>query len=229
MRADVDDLSRGAAQQPGRNRRAHHVVDEREAAGLAPVTDHGERLPTQELPQEDRDHASDVQAVEPRPIDVEVAEDRDGQAEPAVRQAEVLGGRLGRRVAPAVDAGRAEHPVGVLRPGHRGVAAVDLGGRAEDHAPTVLVRGAQDVLGAVHIHVQHVVRVRDVVLDADHPGEVVDHVGLRCHPIDDLRVHDRVDDEVKARVPQQGADLRLRARVEDDHLVAPRDEGIGEV
>ena len=93
----------------------------------------------------------------------------------------------------------------------------------------MLVRGAQDVLGAVHIHVQHVVRVRDVVLDADHPGEVVDDVGLCCDPVQDLRVHDRVDDEAKARVPQQVADPHLRARVEDDHLVAARDEGIGEV
>jgi len=44
-----------------------------------------------------------------------------------------------------------------------------------------------------------------VVLDADHPGEVVDHVGLRCDPIQDLRVHDGVDDEAKGAVPQQGA------------------------
>src|SRR5207245_6892764 len=69
LRADVDDLSRGAAEQSGRNRGAHRVVDEGEAAGLAPVTDHGEGLPTQDLPEDDRDNAYNVQEREPRPGD----------------------------------------------------------------------------------------------------------------------------------------------------------------
>src|SRR5262249_4669321 len=132
-------------------------------------------------------------------------------------------------IAPAVDRRRAEDAVGVLRPWDRAVLAVDLGRRAEDDPSPVLVRGAEHVLRPVHVDVQHVVRVRDVVLDPNDAGKVVDQVCLRREAVEDLRVHPRVDDQAETALAEQVAHLRLRTRVERDHVVAAGEERLGEM
>src|SRR5207245_1429448 len=122
-----------------------------------PVADHRERLAAEQLPHEDRDHAADIQAVEPRTVDVEVAQDRHGETEPAVGQTEMLAGGLRRGVTPTVDRAWTQDPIGVLRPRDRRVAAIDLGGRSEHDPASMLERGAQHVLRAVDVHVQYLV------------------------------------------------------------------------
>src|SRR5690349_10661757 len=113
------------------DRRGDRVGHVGEATRLPPVADHRDRLAPQRLSEEDRDHAPDVDGVEPWAVYVEVTHDRDLESHLGVREAEVLADRLRGRVAPAIDPRGAEHAVIVFAPWNLRVAAVHFGGRRE--------------------------------------------------------------------------------------------------
>src|SRR5213076_3357002 len=114
LRPHVDRPPLGLAPQARLDGRADRVGHIRERPRLRAVANHRERLTAEELAHEDRDDAPAVQPVESRTVDVEVAENDDGEAHPREGEAEVLARGFRRRVAPAVDLCRAEHAVRVL-------------------------------------------------------------------------------------------------------------------
>ena len=152
-----------------------------------------------------------------------------GKPELVIGEAEMLADRLRGRVAPAIDSGGAEHAVVVFAPRHFGIAPINLGGRAEHHFLVVLVGGLEDVLGAVDIDVQRLVGIAYIMFYADHGGEVIDEIGLRDQAVDQFEVENRVVDVVEARIVEQMADLADRAGIEHEHLVAARDECVGDM
>src|SRR5262249_10986980 len=151
---DIDDLSFGFRSDARRDGCGHRVGHIGEAARLLSIADYRQVGAAQQLPHEDRKQSPDVDLVEPRAIDVEVAHHGYRQAELVVRKAEVFADRLGGGVTPAVDGGRAEYPVVVLAPGHLGIAAIDLRGRAEHYPLSILVSSAEYVLGSVDVDVE---------------------------------------------------------------------------
>ena len=124
------------------------VVDVAEAARLAAVAEHGQRLVLQRLAQEGRDRAAVVRA-HPRAVGVERPDDPGVDALLAVvghRQ------RLGVALGLVVDAAGADRvhvaPVGLGLGVHLRVA-VDLRGRGEHEPGPLLLRQAEHVVGAV--------------------------------------------------------------------------------
>ncbi len=115
------------------------------------------------------------------------------------------------------------------RHGTFGIAAVDLRGRAEDHLLLMLERQLEERLRAVDVDVEHLERIADVVLDADDRREVVDEIGLGDQAFEDLEVEDAVAHVVEARIAHEVARLGDRAVVEHEHLVAAREECVGQM
>src|SRR5437773_2684287 len=229
LREHVDPPPPGLAPQARLDGRADRVGHIRERPRLRAVANHRERLTAEELAHEDRDDAPAVQPVESRTVDVEVAENDDGEAHPREGEAEVLARGFRRRVAPAVDLCRAEHAVRVLVERHGGVPAVDLRGRAEDHLLLVTERRAEDLLGPVDVHREDLVRVADVVLDADHGRQVIDEIRPGDEPLEDGALEYRLADDPKFWVGSEMADLEIGRRVEHGHLVAPSEPRLREV
>jgi len=93
----------------------------------------------------------------------------------------------------------------------------------------VLVGCLQDVLRAVDVDVERLVRIGDVVLDTHDRGEMVDEVGLGHQAVDKLQVEDRVMDVVEARIVEEMAHLRDRAGIEHENLIAARDERVAQM
>ncbi len=87
----------------------------------------------------------------------------------------------------------------------------------------------EHVLRAVDVDVQHLVGIADVVLDADHGREVIDEVDLRDQPLEDVLVEHAVADEVKPRVADAVPHLEGEPGLEDEDLVAAREEGVGQM
>src|SRR5216684_4401375 len=137
--------------------------------------------------------------------------------------------RLRCRVAPTVDGGRAEHTIVVFFPRHLGIAAVDFGSRAEHNFFVVLVCGLEQVLGAVDVDVERLVRVADVMFDADHRRQVINEIGLGDEGVEQFDVEDAVVDVLEARLAEQMAHLGDRAGVEHEDFVAARDKCVGKM
>ena len=94
-----------------------------------PRVDHRERLVSQELAHEDGEHAPYIDLVEPRPVDIEIPDNDHREAELPVSETEMLPGRFGRGIAPAVDACGSQHAVIVLLEGHFRVPPIHFRGR----------------------------------------------------------------------------------------------------
>jgi hypothetical protein len=212
--SDIDRLTIGGRIQAGLDRGGDRVADIGETARLAPISDHGEIRTAQQLAHEDRKQAANVELVQPRAVNVEVAHHRHRQAELVVGEAKMLADRLGGRVAPAIDRGGAEHPVVVFLPRNLGIAPVDFGGGAQDQALAVLVGGLEEILSAVDVYVEGLVRIGDVMVDPDHRRQMVDEVGLRRQAVDQFDVEDGVVHVMEARVTQEMTHFCDRAGVE---------------
>ena len=127
---------------------------------------------------------------------------------------------------------RPEHEIGIFTERHIVALAVDLGGRGEHDELLFLVGVLQHHLGAVHVGLDGVDRLFDDQLDADGGGEMKDHVAA----IDELGEQTLVVDGVD-EVLEPGTSLEMRdvverpgrQVVEDQDLVALREQGVGEV
>ena len=129
----------------------------------------------------------------------------------------------------SVDARGAEDSVVVLAPRDLVVTAIDLGAGGEDDALAVLEGELEDVLRSVHVDVQHLVGIADVVFDPDHGSEVVDEIDPGDQSFEDGLVEDAVADEMRPRIADAMLHLDRHSRVQNEDLISTIEEGIGEM
>ena len=208
------------------------VGDVCKGARLFAVPEHGDRFAGQRLADEVRDHHSVLTGLT-RSDGVEEADDDDGQlALLPVSEREELVDRLAARVGPAVLRRRPEHEIGIFAERHVVALAVHLGGRGEHHELFFLVCVLQHHLGAVHVGLDGIHRLLDDQLDADRGGEVEDDVASIDQLGEQSLVVDRVDEVLEPGPPLEMRDVVDRTGrqvVEDQDLVALREQGVGEV
>src|SRR3989454_12300274 len=85
-------------------------------------------------------------------------------------------------------------------------------------------RRAQNLLGPVDVHREDLVRVADVVLDADYGRQVVHEIRPRDEPFEDVALEHRLADDPEPRVRAEMTDLQVGRQVEHGHLVARSEE-----
>ena len=202
----------------------------REAARLPAVAVDGEVLVGERLADEAR-HDHSVDARLPRADRVEEAgDDGVGVALTVVAEGDRLSESLRGRVGPAGDRGRAQDPVGVLGEAIGVVLAVDLRGRGEEQPAIEPVGRLRDQLRCTDAAAQCFDRTFDDQLHADRGGEVKAGVGLLHALVDESFIAHRPLDELGLAGGESRLDVGDVAGaevVDNQHTVAPGDQGIG--
>ena len=184
-----------------------------------------------------RDEPRDHHAVLPALTRADGVEEAcDHAVEPAllvVRECEELVERLRLRVGPAARGRRPVHAKSLLVQ-RLGLATVSvhLGRGGDEHALVESVAVVEHRLGALDVRHQGVHRLLDDETHSDRRSEVEDDVATMHELVDDRRLQDRVDDQVKVPALAQMRDVPLRPGrqvVEDEHFPAVLQQELCEV